>query len=66
MISVHKKIIVNEQGKPTDVIIPWEEYKEIEESLGLDLEDNAIEAINQAKQDRENGKEDAYLDLESI
>ncbi len=66
MISVHKKIIVNEQGKPTDVIIPWEEYKVIEESLGLDLEDNAIEAINQAKRDRENGKEDAYLDLESI
>lgn len=66
MISVHKKIIVNEKGKPTDVIIPWEEYKVIEESLGLDLEDFAIEAINQAKQDRENGKEDAYLDLESI
>jgi len=66
MISVHKKLIVNEQGKPTDVIIPWEEYKVIEEALGLDLEDAAIEAINLAKRDREDGKEDAYLDLDSI
>lgn len=66
MISVHKKMIVNEQGKLTDVIMPWDEYKAIEKTLGLDLEDTAIETINQAKQDREDGKEDAYLDLDSI
>ncbi len=66
MISLHKKMVVNEEGKPTDVIIPWEEYKEIEESLGIDLDTNAIEDLNEAKSDREKGDKNAYLDLEAI
>ena len=31
MITLHKKIVVDEQGKPMEVIIPWDEYKELEE-----------------------------------
>lgn len=66
MITVHKKIIVDEKGKPTEVIIPWEEYKEIEDILGLDLDKNAIEDLKQAKEDREKGKNDAYVELDSV
>ncbi|MFQ5688190.1 MAG: hypothetical protein ACE5GV_16190 [Candidatus Scalindua sp.] len=66
MITVHKKIIVDEMGKPTEVIIPWEEYKEIEDILGLDLDKNAIEDLKQAKEDREKGKNDAYVKLDSV
>lgn len=66
MITINKKLIVDENGKPKEVIIPWEEYKEIEEILGLDLDETAIEDIRQAQKDRTNGKKDAYLDLDSI
>ena len=66
MFRLHKKIIVDEKGKPTEVIIPWKEYKELEELLGLDLDKKAIEDLKQARKDREKGKEDAYVDMDSI
>ena len=66
MFRLHKKIIVDEKGKPTEVIIPWKEYKEIEELLGLDLDKKAIEDLKQAQKDREKGKKDAYVELDSI
>ncbi len=46
--------------------VEWEEYKKIEESLGLDLTQEAIEDLKQAKIDRDNSNKDAYVDLESI
>lgn len=66
MITVHKKIVVDGKGKPTEVIIPWEEYKEIEELLGLDLDKNALADLKQAKEDRENGGYGAYIELDSL
>ena len=58
--------IDDEDGKPKEVIIPLEEFLLIEELLGLDLDKAAIEDLQQARQDRESGKKDAYVDLESI
>lgn len=66
MITIHKKVIVDESGKPTEVIIPWEEYKEMEELLGLDLDKKAISDLKQAQEDRASGNKKAYLDLDSI
>ena len=66
MITIHKKLVLDEKGKPTEVIIPWDEYKEMEELLGLDLDKTAIEDLEQARKDRAKGKKDAYSDLDSI
>ena len=66
MITSHKKLVVDQQGKPTEVIIPWEEYEEISELLGLDLDEKAITDLKQAKNDREEGRKEADLDLDSI
>lgn len=66
MVTLHKKIVLDEKGNPTEVIIPWEEYKEIEELLGLDLDENAVEDLKQAKEDREKGIKDAYMELDSL
>jgi len=49
-----------------EVIIPWDENKELEEILGLDLDQEAIEDLKQARKDRASGKKDAYVDLDSI
>lgn len=66
MVTVHKKIVIDKKGKPTEVIIPWKEYKEIEELLGLDFDKKAIADLKQAQKDREKGKKDAYVELDSI
>ncbi len=66
MISIHKKMIIDEHGKPVEVIIPWVEFKEMEEILGLDFDQVAIDDLKQAQKDREAGNREAYLDFESI
>lgn len=66
MLTVHKKIVLDKKGKPTEVILPWLEFKKMEELLGLDLDNTAIEDLKQAKKDRESGRKGAYVDLNSI
>ncbi len=66
MIEIHEKLVVDKQGNPHEVIIPWDEFREIVEILGLDLDDKAIEDLHQAKKDREQGNKDAYIDLDEL
>ncbi|MEE8189993.1 MAG: hypothetical protein V3T79_00190 [Candidatus Scalindua sediminis] len=65
MIEIHKKIVVDENGNQMEVIIPWNEYNEMEELLGLDLDKSAIEDLKQAQKDRTSKKKDAYLDIDT-
>lgn len=65
-MNVHKKIVIDEEGNPQEVIIPWDEFQEIAEILGLDLDSEALEDLKQAREDRESGKHDTYIDLDSL
>jgi len=65
-MRIQRKIVVDEAGKPQEVIISWKDYQEVAEILGLDLDEEAIEDLRQARKDREEGTEGAYLDLEAI
>ena len=66
MISIDKKYVVDEHGNPKEVIIQFEDFKKIEELLGLDLDDSAISDLQEARRNREVGKTDAYVNLDSI
>jgi hypothetical protein len=37
MQSLGKKIVLDERGNPLEVIIPWQQFCEISQSLGLDF-----------------------------
>ena len=66
MLTIHKKLVVDEHGTPHEVILPWEEYRQIEELLGLDLSSDAVADLEQAAKDRQSANPDAYEDLDSI
>ncbi len=66
MLTIHKKLVVDEDGTPQEVIVPFEEYRQIEELLGLDLEPQAIADLEEAAKDRESNAPGAYVDLDSI
>ncbi len=53
MLSVSKKVVYDEEGKPVEVILSWEDYQKIEEILGLDLDEEAIKALEEAKRNRD-------------
>jgi len=65
-MDINKKYIVDEQGNPKEVIIPVEDFRKIEELLGWDLDEEAIQQLQKAKRDRERGNKEAYVDLDSI
>lgn len=66
MQTIRKKLVVDEQGRPQEVIIAWQDYRRIEEALGLDLDEGVVRQLRQARSDREAGREDAYVDLDAI
>lgn len=66
MLQIQREYIVDEDGTPKKVIISLADFRLLEEMLGLDLGEDAIEELRQARQDRENGSLDAYLDLGAI
>jgi hypothetical protein len=66
MMSIHKKIVVDEEGNPQEVIIPWKEFQEIVEMLGLDLDAPALEDLQKAREDRQNGRHGNFINLDRL
>jgi hypothetical protein len=64
--SINKKFIVDEHGNPKEVIILFEDFQKIEELLGLDLDENTIRDLKEARMSRDTGNKNAYEDLDSI
>jgi PHD/YefM family antitoxin component YafN of YafNO toxin-antitoxin module len=65
-MDINKKYIVDEQGNPKEVIIPVEDFRKIEELLGWDLDEEAVQQLHEARRDREKGNKGAYKDLDSV
>ena len=65
-MDINKKYIVDEQGNPKEVIIPVEDFRKIEELLGWDLDEEAVQQLREARRDRERGNKGAYIDLDSV
>ena len=65
-MEINKKYIVDEQGNRKEVIIPVEDFRKIEELLGWDLDEEAVQQLREARKDRESGNKEAYIDLDSI
>ena len=66
MITIEKKIVIDERGQPKEVIISWAQYQKISEMLGLDLGEKAIADLRQAQRDRAANKMGTYVDLDAI
>jgi regulator of PEP synthase PpsR (kinase-PPPase family) len=65
-MHINKRYIVDEQGNLKEVVIPIEDFRLIEDLLGLDLDEEAISQLRKARRDRESRNKDAYVDLDSI
>jgi len=66
MTVIQKKIVIDEHGDPLEVIIPWAQFCELSDVLGLDLGEEAIADLRAARHDWENGKHDAFVPLSEL
>ena len=65
-MHINKKYIVDEHGNPKEVVILLDDFRKIEELLGLDLDDETVRQLKEARKDRESGNKAAFVDLDSV
>ncbi len=66
MTAIQKKIVFDEHGVPLEVIIPWAQFCELSEALGLDLDEEAIADLREARRDWESGDRAAFVPLSEL
>jgi PHD/YefM family antitoxin component YafN of YafNO toxin-antitoxin module len=66
MTAIKKKIVVDERGRPQEVIISWAQFREMAEALGLDLDDKAKRDLRAARRDLKNRKMSAFKPLSTL
>ena len=66
MTTVPKKIVVDDQGKPLEVILPWSTFCEIAETMGWDLDSEALADLRETRRDLDAGKKDSFVPLSSL
>lgn len=54
------------KGCPREVIIPYAQFVELEEILGLDLNDEAKADLRQGQADLKAGNHEAFVSLEDV
>ena len=60
-MTITRKIVLNEQGQPSEVIIPYDQYIDIIESFGMDLSAQSQEDLRVAMDDSIHGRHEAFV-----
>ena len=63
MTAISKKIVVDDDGKPVEVIVPWGAFCEIAEAFGWDLDEEAKTDLRETRADLEAARNDAFIPL---
>jgi hypothetical protein len=66
MIKIQRKIVVDERGAPKEAIIPWKQFCEIAEALGMDLDQQAATDLRATRRDLRQGKSGAFVPLSKV
>jgi hypothetical protein len=66
MSAIRKKIVVDERGRPKEVIISWAQFCELSEALGLDLDDKAKTDLRATRRDLKSRKSAAFKPLSEL
>ena len=66
MTVIQKKIVVDEAGNPQEVIIPWAQFCELMEELGMDLDEEAVADLRAAQRDWKGGNTAAFKPLSEL
>ena len=66
MVALRKKIVVDERGRPREVIISWAQFCELSEALGFDLDGKAKNDLRGARRDLKRRKNSAFKSISSF
>ena len=66
MTAIQKKIVLDEKGNPTEVIISWAQFCELMEELGQDLDEEATADLRAAREDWAKGNTASFKPLSEL
>ena len=66
MTAIQKKIVIDEHGEPQEVIIPWAQFCELSDALGLDLDGTAQAELREALADSRARRRAAFTPLDEL
>ncbi|MGE4182890.1 MAG: hypothetical protein AB7J34_23940 [Limisphaerales bacterium] len=64
--AVAKKVVVNEQGTPVEVILSWKTFQEIAEAMGWDIDATAKGDLRLTRRDLATGNHEAFVPLTAL
>jgi PHD/YefM family antitoxin component YafN of YafNO toxin-antitoxin module len=64
--AIVKKVVVNERGTPVEVILSWKTFRQIAETLGLDLDGQAKADLRETRRDLAKRNRKAFVPLASL
>ncbi len=65
-MTITRKIVLNEQGQPSEVIIPYDQYIDIIEAFGMDLSAQSQEDLRVAMDDSIRGRREAFVTADEV
>lgn len=63
---ITKKIVLDEKGSPSDVIIPYEQFVELSEIYGWDLDEEEQKDLTEALADSRARNRDAFVPASEV
>ena len=66
MAAIEKKIVVDEQGRPLEVILSWKQFCELMEQLGYDLDEEAQGDLRAAREDLQKSDPNVFIPLSEL
>lgn len=64
--TLERNFIFNKAGQPQGVIIPWDDYLEIAETLGWDLSQSEAVELREAMHDSSSSNREAFIAIEDL
>ncbi len=66
MTAIKHKLVVDSQGEPQEVIIPWSAYIELAETFGWDLSELEQKQLADALRDSREQNRGAFVGIEDL
>ncbi|MDA0765463.1 MAG: hypothetical protein O3A92_01385 [Verrucomicrobia bacterium] len=63
-MTITKKIVLDEEGNPSEVLIPYAQFVELTETYGLDLDEDEQSELRDALADSKARNHDAFVPAE--
>lgn len=66
MTSIDERIVLDRDGNPSEVLIPYDQYQKLIRMCGLDLDEIEQKELREALEDSRNGNDEAFVHASEV